>query len=470
METTLTANAALPPDAGQTLLRPTAWFTGPDGRPRQRRYQLAAILGCAAVWGLALAVVVFWPKSYTVEWSLIVPNGDPDARVDLKSVGEAYATSRSTYDSKSLDPRVNYREIVLNDNVIGAAADLSGLDALHFGQPRVKLIDQSSVMELRITGSSADEALAKAQALQKAFQARLTELREDELAQREQAIEQAIQNSRDKLTNAQHDLVKFKVSAQIVTEKQLDEIALIGTGLQRRQIELRQSLAHHRATVQSLSSQLGIPPHIAGWTLTLQGDAVFLEHFRQFAAASALLSDYSHKWDDAHPKVREATGQRDSAMTALAVRARAVLGEPVTPADMLRMAMVLQDRSRDALLRDMVNAGSAADSAMAEMREIDRQQAQVAAELPKLASEAAQLDELQRRLNFSEAVFTNAVGKTDVGHANIFTSYPMVQTLVAPRKPARASSPRASYVGAGAIAASLLLLVGLSLAWLRAKR
>lgn len=447
-----------------------AWFTGADGRPRQRRYLLAAVAGCALIWTAALSFVMFWPKVYTVEWSLIVPNSDPDARVDLKNVGEAYATSRSTYDSKSLDPRVNYREIILNDNVLDAASELAKVNPLRFGQPRIKLIDQSSVMELRITGSSPGEALNKALSLDKAFQDRLTTLREDEITQREQAVEKAIHKSQQKLKDAQRDLVQFKVGAQIVTEKQLDEMALVSTGLQRRHVELSQSLAHHRATVQSLSSQLGVPPRIAGWTLTLQGDAVFLEHFKQFATASALLSDYSHKWDDAHPKVREATGQRDSAMAALAVRSRAVLGEPVTTADLRRLAIVLHDRSRDALLRDMVNAGSAADGAAAELREIDRQQVRVAAQLPKLAGESAQLNELQRRVNFSEAVFTNAVGKTDVGHANIFTSYPMVQTLVAPRQPPRASSPRPPYVAAGAMVASLLLLVGLSLAWLRAKR
>jgi capsule polysaccharide export protein KpsE/RkpR len=462
-----------PPDLEVRAHQPPrngSWLLGPDGRPRQRRYVLTAFIGNAIVWSIAIAVILFWPRVYAVDWSLIVPNGDPDARVDLKNVGEAYATMRSTYDSKSLDPRVNYKAILVSSNVLDSAARTVKLQPSQFAEPRIKLIDQSSVMELRVIGPSAEQALARARALDAAFQTRLNELRLDELAQREQAIEQAIRTSRDKLSLAQKDLLMFKVKSEIVTDKQLDEMALASTSLERRRIELGQKVAHDTGTVRSLSSQLGVAPHVAGWTLTLQGDTVFLEHFKQFATATAQLSDYGHKWDEAHPKVRESRGLRDSSAAAMALRARMVLGEVITPTDLDHMAMVLQDRSREQLLRELVTSKASGDAAVAEMREIERQRVQLAARLPKLAGESAQLSELQRRVNFTEAVFTNAIGKTDVGHANIFSSYPMVQTLIKPALPMVANSPRKSYVSAGALVASLLLLVGLSLAWMRAKR
>ena len=416
------------------------WFSGPDGRPRVRRYLLAALGGGVAIWGAVAAAWLFVPRTYTVESSLIVPNGDPDARVDLKDTGQAYATARSNYDAKSLDPRVNYKEIMLSANVIDAAASAARLTPRAYGQPRIKLIDQSSVMEIRTQAGTPALALRKATALHQVFQARLNELRQDELAQREQAVEQAIRTTRDKLSAAQQDLVRFKVDAQVVSERQLDEMALVSTQLQRRQIDLGQQRARDRATVASLSAQLGMPARLVGWTLTLQGDAVFLAHFEQFASASAQLTDHAYKWAADHPKVREASGRRDSAQAAMAARAGVVLGVTVAGADLQRMAMVLQDRSRDQLLRDLVGARAAADAAGAEMAEIERQRARLARELPALASQSAQLDELQRRVNFSEAVFTGAAGKPDVGHSNVFASYPMVQTLVAPgcrRLPAR---------------------------------
>lgn len=446
------------------------WLRGPDEHPRRRRYVVAAVLGSVAIWAVAIAVMTFWPRSYAVQSSLIVPNSESDARVDLKDVGQAYATSHSNYDSKSLDPRVNYKEIMLSANVIEAAAAEIGVSPTSFGEPRVKLIDQSSVMEVRVSAGSADLSYEKARALQSAFQARLSALRQDELAQREQAIEHAVQNSRTKLTTAQQDLVNFKVGAQIVSSKQLEEMALAATGLQRHGMELSQKLMHDQATVASLAAQLGVAPQTAGWTLTLQGDAPFLEFLRQFSTASAQLNEYQHKWDEAHPKVREAAAERDSAMAAMTSRAKAVLGGAVGAAELRRMAMVLQDRSREQLLRDLVTAKASADATSAEMVEIERQRRQITAQLPELAHQSAQLDELQRRVSFSEAVFTSGIGKTDVGHTNIFSSYPMVQTLVAPARPLRPSSPRFAYLAAGALGASLMLVVGLSLAWLRTKR
>jgi uncharacterized protein involved in exopolysaccharide biosynthesis len=449
-----------------------ARLQGPPDEPpkrRRRRYLLTALIGHGVIWGLAIAVMLLWPRSYMVESSLIVPSSDPDARVDLKEVGQAYATPRATYDSKSLDPRVNYKEIMLSANVIDAAASAVGLLSSQYGEPRIKLIDQSSVMEITTSARSPELALAKAQAIHQIFQQRLTELRMDELTQREQAIERAVQASRNKLDGAQRDLLRFKVGAQIVTDKQLDEMALASTTLRRRRIELGQKLAHDRASVSSLSVQLSVPLKLAGWTLTLHADAVFLEHVRQLSTAAALLSEQSFKWDAAHPKVREATGQRDAAFKAMQNRAQSVLGQPVSAEDLRRMALVLQDRSREQLLREMVQMQASVSAGEAELAEIEQQWRRLSAELPQLAAQSAQLEELQRRVTFSEAVFTGAVGKTDVGNSNIFSSYPMVQTMVAPTRPERPSAPRATYVGAGAVAASVMLTVGLALAWLRLK-
>ena len=447
-----------------------AWQHRPDGRPRMRRYVLAALLGSLAIWTLALSVVVLWPRQWTVTSSLILPGSDNDARIDLKEVGQAYATPRSTYDSKSLDPRVNYKQILLSPNVLEAAAATLDIEPERVGEPRIKLIDQSSVVELRVSASTAELALAKSQALHVAFQDRLTQLRRDEVLQRERAIEQAIEASRRKLETARTELTALKVGSQIVTDQQLGEMALAITSLERRHIELGQQLSRERGRTSSLVQQLGVSALAAGRTLTLQGDAVFGEHHKQFAAASALVAERGYKWDEQHPKLREARGVADAAFAAMVARAREVLGVPLGAQALREMAIVLQDRSREQLLRDLVSAQTSADAASAELAKIAQQQTRLQARLPALARQASDLDNLQRRLQFSEAVFTNVVGKTDVGGSNVFSSYPMVQTLVAPTLPKRPTSPRASFIAAGALAGSLLLTIGLSLAWLRQRR
>ena len=447
-----------------------AWLKGPDGKPRRRRYFLVAALGSTFIWALALAVVWLVPRVWAVNYTLILPGSDPDGRVSLNEVGQAYATSRSTYDGKSLDPRVNYRQIMMSADVLDAAAKLAKLPVAAFGTPRIKLIDQSSVVEVEVRGGSAQEALRKAKAVHAAFTERLAALRADETRQRDQAIEQTILNTRDRLTRAQQDLLKFKVRSRIISGRQLEEVALMVSQLEQKSVAVQQRLAGESARLLSLSRQLGLSPQQAGWTLTLQADAVFMDAFRQYGEAMVQLTDASHKWGDAHPKVRESQGVSASASQAMLRRARTVLTSGLGEGDLQSLAMILQDRSRDALLNDLVRVAAESAATVAELKVIERQQAAAQTRMPGLAEEAAQLGELERNVSFTEAVFTGVAGKTDMGNTNIYSSYPLVQTLVSPSLPRAPASPRPVFVAMGALGASLMLMVALSLAWLRAKR
>ena len=240
--------------------------------------------------------------------------------------------------------------------------------------------------------------------------------------------------------------------------------------LEQKAVEVRQRLAGESARLQSLASQLGLSPQRAGWTLTLQADAVFMDAFRQFGEAQAQLTEASHKWGEGHPKVRESSGKSASASEAMLRRARAVLSSRLGSTDLQGLAMILQDRSRDALLNDLVRVAAETAATQAELAVIERQYATARARMPVLAEEATQLSELERNVSFTEAVFTGLAGKTDIGNTNIYSSYPLVQTLVNPSQPRSALSPKPVFVALGALGASLLLMVALSLAWLRAKR
>ncbi len=467
----LTSPAALTQTASAVLTWDMlGWLKGPDGKPRRRRYFLVAALGSAFIWALALAVVWLVPKVWAVDYTLILPSSDPDGRVSLNEVGQAYATSRSTYDGKSLDPRVNYRQIMMSDDVLVAAAKIAEVPLARFGTPRIKLIDQSSVMEVEVRGGSAKGALRKARAVHDAFTARLIALRADETRQRDQAIEQTILNTRHRLTRAQQDLLKFKVQSRIISNKQLEEVALMVSQLEQKSVSVQQRLAGETARQASLSRQLGLSPAEAGRTLTLQADAVFMDAFRQYGEAQVQLTEAAHKWGAAHPKVREAQGVGAAASEAMLRRARAVLSTRVSRRSIEGLAMILQDRSRDALLNDLVRVAAETAATRAELKMIESQQAAAQTRMPDLAVEAAELGELERNVSFTEAVYTGVVGKTDIGNTNIYSSYPLVQTLVSPSLPRSPASPKPVFVALGALGASLMLLVALSLAWLRAKR
>jgi len=436
---------------------------------RRRRYLLVSALANLAVWVVALLFLAVWPRTYRSEWSLILPASNSDARVSLNDVGQAYTAPGSNYDAKTLDPRVNYKTILLSDTVLDEAARLAGIPSEEFNAPAIKLIDQSSIMEIKVSSSSPELARTNSNALLQAFQQRLTALRRDEASERDKGIEQAIQTSREKLETAQKLLTGFKVNAHIVSEKQLEEMALASIGLEKRRLELQAELARGQRILSSLSSSLGFGSETAAQIITLQGDALFNEHLKQFTTVTATLADYRYKWAASHPNVREAQAQEEAAFNAMTVRARTLLGNRLTPQGLRRLGLVIGEKSLDPLLHDLVNTHVGNEGRQAELTEINRQLAELKKELVQLAHETSQLDDLQRRLKFSEAIFSSTLGKTDIGNSNIFSSYPLVQTLVVPGRPLRPTSPKPVLVLLGAAFASLFLTTGLSLAWLRKK-
>ena len=67
----------------------------------------------------------------------------------------------------------------------------------------------------------------------------------------------------------------------------------------------------------------------------------------------------------------------------------------------------------------------------------------------------------------AEAVFASAMARTQTSKADLYASYPLVQVLEDPSLPDEPSSPKRKLALAAGIAATVFLLMGLFLAWLR---
>lgn len=436
---------------------------------RRRRYAIAALCTNAVVWTLVLGVLAVFPGRYVSEWSLIIPVSDMDAHVNLADIGQAYATARSAYDSRSLDPRVNYKTVLLSDAVIATVARKLNVPESEVAEPQVKLVEQSSVMALRSTGRTPLESQRQAQAFMEAFQERLVELRADEAAQRDKGVEAAIRTSRAKLEAAQGALVEFKVSTRIVSSKQLEDALSRITMLQHKRLDLRSQIARLSQHVARLSASLGLAPENAGLAIGLQADALFLQLFQQYATATAELTEHLAKWDRAHPRVQSAERRQQAALEALVDRVREVSGRKLSAKGMRSLSVTLGERAQEPLMRELVANHVQTVALQAELGEVDRQYEALRQELDQLAKEYSVLDDLERRLKFSEAVFNTALGQIDVGRSNIFSSYPLVQMLAPPTLPEHRGRRNLLFALAGGAFGSLFLSMGLTLAWLRRK-
>lgn len=438
-------------------------------RARRNRYLFAAVTGNLAIWSMTALTVTVMPKTYQIEWSMIVPSSDPDARSDMANVGQAYANNRSNYDSKSLDPRVNYRAVLTSKTVLEAAAKKVELKVEQFGVPKIKLVDQSSIMELVTNGSSPEQAEAKALALYSAFEQRVDALRVDEGNARERGIEASIKTSRDKLDAAQSTLVEFKVASQVVSTRQLeDAVGRIGA-LQGKQLELSAQVSRYAGQIARLATSLHMSSEDAGRIIVLQADAEFAALLNKNAAGASELAEYSSRWDTGHTKVSSALGRQQGTSQAMERRAKQLLGVELSSQKLRDLALVGGERGQEPLIRELVAINAQHAAAQAELRSVSAEYESARKLLDSLARKSSQLDDLERRLKFSEAVFNSALVKTDVGRSNIFSSYPLIQLLEGPRTPQRSDKRPVLMALVGAMACSILLSVALTLAWLRKK-
>ena len=64
-------------------------------------------------------------------------------------------------------------------------------------------------------------------------------------------------------------------------------------------------------------------------------------------------------------------------------------------------------------------------------------------------------------------MFSSALARLDTNKSDPFASYPLVQTLEAPSLPRGKAAPSPLIVILGALAASIVLIIGFLLLWLR---
>ncbi|MFI2770328.1 hypothetical protein ACH50P_22980, partial [Sulfitobacter sp. M22386] len=85
----------------------------------------------------------------------------------------------------------------------------------------------------------------------------------------------------------------------------------------------------------------------------------------------------------------------------------------------------------------------------------------------RLAATAAKLQDLQRDFSVAEAVFATAIARTQSTKSDVYASYPLVQVLENPSLPDRPSSPNRKLAIAAGGAATFMMLLGLTLGWIR---
>lgn len=444
------------------------WTYVRDGLPspgRYKRYVIAMAPALAAVWAATGAYLLLAPRSYASHFTLILPGSGAGGSINVESIGQAQSSAASAFSSTTLSPTENYKRLLMADVTLRQTARALGENEEGFPGPKVELIDQTNLIEIDIAGASPRQAHRRAMGLRQAFLAQLERLRADEADKREESDGQHLRELEAKVRETERKLLEFQAANGLVSMDQFNNRISAIDGLRDREREARTTLRQHNAETARFSSNLEAGPALGNDTLRLRSDPLFQRLVERYATVESDVAQKSATLGEGHGDLAQAVAERDSLRTALTERGRALTG--LGDAQLLRMVDLSVSDGRSSLIEGMIASDVRRAGTRAALSEIRGDLARRQGEAGQLVGQAARLAELTRDHRIAEAVFSSALARIDTNKQDPFASYPLVQTLEEPSIPRGPSSPSTLIALAGAIAASILIIMGFLLTWLR---
>ena len=450
---------------GQISLWRVAAGGKPDDSGRLPRYILLGAIMLATIWAPVISYVRYAPLSFSSEMALILPGAGASTSINLSDIGQASSSANSAYSSSTLSPTVTYQSLLSSPQVLERAAGTLGQEASAFGKPRIKLLDQTSFIQIALKGSTPEEARARNKALLDAFLTELDTLRNDEIVRRESSVVNAIDTYQAKVDDARKAIADLQRDSGLKSNEQYDAIIADNEDLQL-EIEASQArLDELRERIAALSRTLETTPEIAAVILKLRADPQYVTLADTLARDSADLAKLAVSYGPKHPKIVGANNRVSGLRDRLSGRGVILAGF-----DTLELAGevdALADGQRAGLLSNLVTFDAEARGLAAEIATKKASLARGEARVRDLSDAAARLDALKREYKVAEAVFASALARINTAKSDIFASYPMVQVVSSPSIDYAPTSPNIKIAIAGGVAGSAFALFSLLLAWIR---
>ncbi len=436
---------------------------------RTLKYIVIGTLCNGAIWSLSLFYLKTTPPSYTSELILNVGALGPGVNVNLPNIGQAITSSKSAFSSSS-DPRENYKLIASSPAVLSKAAASLDISEKQFGEPSIKIINNTTMLMVELDGANRVKAQAKVKALYQALYKRIEVLREAELVERNKAIQNAVENAQVKLTQAQKNISLYKADSGLNSSNQITDLINNIENLRKQRAEIIAEQQQVILQLQQLSAHLQLSPQEAADALALQTDRQFQKYLAEYTDANTTLIALQKNRGPNYPDVVVARQKQQAALTALLERGQTLLNKPVEQLTLERLSLDNSNGSgikRSELFQQLVTLNSQAQGKRGQVIVLMEQIAQLEARLADLTPKESTLESLERDLKIAEAVFASTLAKIDLGRGDPFGSFPLLQIIEEPSLPQKPTSPKTSLVLAGSLLGSILVSTGLTLIWWR---
>jgi uncharacterized protein involved in exopolysaccharide biosynthesis len=440
-----------------------------SGKGRWFRYLALTLLLNCGIWGLTLFYLKHAKSTYISEWAITLPGSAPGIDINLPNIGQASSSSNSPFGGATTDPRANYQFIAMSDAVLKKAAMTVNESEKEFGKPRIKLLDNTTIMTVQVQSQSPEQAQRKAQALYQSLTQRLTMLRVEEISRRDEGIEDTLRSAKEKLVSAQQRLSSFKMNSGLSFPGQVDNLSVNVEQLRRQRTEILVQAQQSTRRLEQLSANLGLSSRQAAEAFLLQADQQFQQNLKSYSETTANLEVLQTKWGRNHPEVIRERAKQDASGLALRSRSTALLGRETGQQALATLSLSVEDQGggRSGLFRDLISVQVEQQGFSEAVKTLDQQIGALDYRLTDLSQKQSKLENLEREMQTAEAVFASTVAKLDLGKSEIFSAYPLTQLVAEPSLPQEASAPRRSLIFLGSLMGSMFCSAGLGLLWWR---
>ncbi|MCP9796366.1 hypothetical protein [Cyanobium sp. Lug-B] len=433
---------------------------------RWSRYLFVSTCTNGLIWGSSILYLLLAKPVYTSSWALILPGSANAVNLSLPDIGQATASSESL-GLATFDPRANYEYIFVSEQVLARAAKIANVPKGDFAKPRIKNIDNTTLMQIDSTGPSPEDARKRSYALYEAMVERLSELRVSEINQRQGPTQKILLETQQKLEAAQKDVSEYKRRSGLTSIEQVEILSANIEQLRKQRAELAAQQSQAESRLQKLSRSLGLSPAEATDAFKLQVDQIFQQNLKDYSEATSILRVQLSKFGRNNPRILKEIKRQEAARQAMNQRANALLGRPASAQLLSRLALTGASSGRESLFQNLVNYQSDASGAASQVGKLDQQISSLEDRLRMMSQRQSSLENLKRNEQIAEAVFASTLAKLDLGQSNIFAAFPLIQIAVEPTLPEKATSPKRSLVLAGSAFGSILTTTGLWILWIR---
>ncbi len=402
---------------------------------------------------------------FSSNMALVLPGSGLSSSFQIGAIGQANTQTKSPFAGANFNPRVNYKEMLKSREVIGNASKEVYMEVEVFGLPKVKLTEQTSIIEVDVTANNGRLAKEKAWALYNALQVHLDALRADEANRRDESISKVLDQYRTKLNLTRNALIEFQQRALLVDGQQVSQLMTTLSDLKAKVLFSKAQLKQRNDFVQQLSFDLGVSPSLAGKAFALQTDTQFRGHLKELDASAQEFSEFRSMWGQHHPKVKASQKRVEYARTAAFKRSSSVLGD--ITAKQLHSVNLEASPDRSQLFSELLNSYAQLQGQGAEIKELEASQSRLDDKLRIYARELKELERLQREHELAQAVFTSAAARLEASKSDVFASYPVVQLLTSPNEPIQQKSPNMKIAILGLIAGFIFITTALLIVWQR---